>query len=227
VPKRQAYPGAALTLFRWGFGGEEPLVVVDPVQPFRICLWAHDEHGVMGQRDALYGASWCRRWHGRRCRCPSMIRVTLVNLFHTVLLQPESHHPLCPNTDIDNLGTADHVDRLVGMFRYVVCAGAVVLDKDVVDRVVEHTLDMGANESDGGGEGAQRWRFVRWVAVDGETTCWLEMVKERLGKTCLPSSFTSPSTATNLGTSPPVISGYMRRTEYWKVEYLDGASYPT
>src|SRR6266702_6458533 len=52
------------------------------------------------------------------------------------------------------------------MLRDVVGAGAVELYEHVVDRVLQRALDVRADPGHGRREGAQRGRFVRWVAVD-------------------------------------------------------------
>ena len=40
--------------------------------------------------------------------------------------------------DIDDVGPADYVDRLIGMLRDIVLARAIVLDKNVIDGMFEY-----------------------------------------------------------------------------------------
>jgi hypothetical protein len=42
--------------------------VVDSMEPFGVGLRAHDEHGVVGEWDAL-DVSWCPSSYGSNC-CP-------------------------------------------------------------------------------------------------------------------------------------------------------------
>lgn len=45
---------------------------------------------------------------------------------------------MCAEADIDDVCPAYYVDRLIGMLRDVVPARAIVLDKNVVDRMFEY-----------------------------------------------------------------------------------------
>lgn len=54
-----------------------------------------------------------------------------------ILLRPQRHRPPRTHRHIHDARPAHHVDRLVRVLRDVVCAGAVMLDEDMVERLVQ------------------------------------------------------------------------------------------
>lgn len=121
MPKCKADTLSGLERFRFGLGGDESLVLVDSVKPLRVRLWAHDEHGIVGEWDALRGA-WGR------------FRVAIErhgfsgNVTVTVFLHSQRHRALSTEADIDNIGSTDDIDGFVGVLRYVVRPRAIELD---------------------------------------------------------------------------------------------------
>ena len=52
------------------------------------------------------------------------------------------------------------------MLRDVVCPATIVLDEDVVQRLIEYACCMLANDLDDWGEGEKRGRRISWVTID-------------------------------------------------------------
>lgn len=171
------------------------LVCADGVHPLCIRRGAQNEHGVVGKGDTLGLARGGLRVRGRPLRVG-------------ILLPAQRHDALRPETHVDDLRATYDIHRLVGMLRNVVRAASVPLDEDMVDRVVNRFFDVLPDQRDCRREGMERRRLVRWMAVDWEaankTRTSLDRHRgERRSDTYLPSGFTSPSTATSRGTSPP------------------------
>ena len=80
---------------------ERSVIVSDGMQPLRVRLQSHDEHGSVWQRELLMLSSvvFLRLSRGQRCG----------------LLGSEGHIPGRSDTDVHDLGTCDDIDGLVGV----------------------------------------------------------------------------------------------------------------
>jgi len=107
----------------------------DSMKPCRIRLRSHNEHRVVRKGKALRRS--CTR------------TTSFFQLPRTIFLQAESHVPLRPKTYVDDLRTTDHIDGLVRVLRDVIGATAIVLDENMVYRVIEYVLDVLSNQSYG------------------------------------------------------------------------------
>ena len=135
-----------------------------------------------------------------------------------ILLGSEGHASGRSDADVYDPGTGGDIDGLVGVLRDVVLSRAVVLYEDVIDCVVQLSLDRGTDPGYGWGELEERRRGISWMPVD-----WVAVGKSDRGILCrverrcddLPSLFISPCTATSRGTSPPTTPHENeRRTKY-------------
>ena len=107
--------------------------MVDPVEPFHICERTHDEHGIMRKRDTLH-VPWCPM------RCSNLSCIVVFGF--SISFKTEGHRPLCAEGDVDDVRSANDVDGFVGVVGDVVCAGAIELDEDVVDWMVESLVEI-------------------------------------------------------------------------------------
>jgi hypothetical protein len=200
----------ARTALRRVFSVLRSLVRMHAVHPASISLETHYKKRVVRKRDALR-----RALHTGGGTTITVVITLLVSssvgVGTSILLRPKRHSAPSAKGEVHNARAAHDVDRLVRVFRDVVRARAVELDKHVIYRVLQRVLDVCTDGGYCGREGEQRGRFIGRVAVD-----WVAFVvyarervlalsgQERGGETYLPLASISPCTATSRGTSPPV-----------------------